>query len=50
MTDTRNRQTAKRLTVVGKCLVHWTIAALLATVIAVIVTTLAMVTGGGECK
>ncbi len=50
MTDTRNRRTAERLTKVGSCLVHWTIAAVLATVIAIIVTTLAVITGGSGCK
>ena len=50
MTDTRNEKTAKRMTIIGKCLVHWTVAALLATVIAIIITTLAVITGGAECQ
>jgi hypothetical protein len=35
MTDTRNKQTAERLTKIGSYLVHWTIAAVLATIIGV---------------
>ena len=49
MTDTSNKRTADRLTKVGACLVHWTIASLAATAVAVAVVAVMAMTGT-DCK
>ena len=49
MTDTSNKRTADRLTKVGACLVHWTIASLAAAAVAMAVIA-AMALTGTDCK
>ena len=49
MTDTSNKRVAARLAKVGSCLVHWTIASLAATAVAMAVIA-AMALTGTDCK